>query len=151
MNLLDGMFVPHYSGFFLNLIYECHVYVVESFLLSYMYYFSLLLSSLPWQIGKWRTRKTWPVVSEEEENPSLLGLPAPCSILYGTHLSTSFKCCMFSRSTIFVEGGSIYIPNIFGFNIEVNHRKIYSFLCYLIYSVLSKCQVHILVPVPLQS
>lgn len=90
-------------------------------------------------MGKWRTRKIGPVVSEGEEKPGLLGFPAPCFILCSTHLSTWLKHCVFS-SNIAICGRWLNTYLIFlDLIVEVNHRKI-SVLCYLIYSVLSKCQ-----------
>lgn len=121
--------------FFFFLIWVMNVTYISSECIT----ISLLLDSVPRQMGKWRTRKIGPVVSEGEEKPGLLGFPAPCFILCSTHLSTWLKHCVFS-SNIAICGRWLNTYLIFlDLIVEVNHRKI-SVLCYLIYSVLSKCQ-----------
>lgn len=92
----------------------------------------LLVSSLPWPMGKCRTRKIGPVVSVGEKNPSFLWLPAPHSVLCSTHLSTWLKHCVFSGNTIicgrWLNTYLIFLDLI----VEGNHRKIYSLLRCLI-------------------
>lgn len=113
--------------------YESHMYIVE-FISSEMSVLpvSLLLGSLPWQLGKWRTRKIGPVVSEGEENPSLLWLPAPCSVLCSSHLSTWLKHCVFTGNTIIGRRWLNIYPTFLELIVEVNHRKICCLLCCLI-------------------